>query len=272
MNNLGVNLVSRPLQAGDVVAVVCGKAPDRALQMVPAIQRDDHPVADLNDVVVTGSDLPVWVQSAKGVIDFLRRRVWGEGSRRYYEVGPCAGINHGPVALSAERHADTEVLAVAAEDDEAYKGVALRPVAFEFNAHAPALDKDRDLLRLLEGGPALSSRLFLAGHLKATLGVPRRMVGPVFARRLDAELGMMLVMMHPDAEGAHKRVEPLDQRDLGLTGFGALAKLGHKRGKGVLKDGGPRSGVPTRHDLLHAGLDSKQTMLQAVVCWRLVYL
>ena len=101
------------------------------------------------------------------------------------------------------------------------------------------------------------------------------MVGPVFAQRLDAELGMMLVVTHPDAEAARKRVEPLDQRGLGLTGFCALAKLGHKRGKGVLKNGGgggARSGVPTRHDLLHAGLDSKQTMSQAVVCRRLVYL
>ena len=187
-------------------------------------------------------------------------------------MGPCAGINHGPVALSAERRVDAEVPAVAGEDDAAYKGVALHLVAFEFNAHVPALDNDRDLLRLLPGGPALSSRLFLAGHLKATLGVPRRMVGPVFAWRLDAELGMMLVVTHPDAEAARKRVEPLDQRGLGLTGFGALAKLGHKRGKGVLKDGGPRSGVPTRCDLLHAGLDSKQTMSQAVVCQRLVYL
>ena len=102
---------------GDVVAVACGEAPDRALRrMVPAIQRDDRPVADLNDVVVTGPDLPVWVRSAKGATDFLRRRVWGEGSRRYYEVGPCADINHGPVALSAERHVDAEVPAVAGED------------------------------------------------------------------------------------------------------------------------------------------------------------
>ena len=263
MNNLGVSLVSRPLQVGDVVAIACGEAPDRALRrMVPAIQRDDCPVAGLKDVVLTGPDLPVWIWSAKGAIDFLRRRVWGEGC----EVGPCAGINQGPVALSAERCIDAEVPAVAGEDDAAYKGVALHLVAFEFNAHV--LDNDRDLLRLLAGGPALSSHLFLAGHLKATLGVPRRMVGPVF----DAELSMMLVVTHPDAEAARKRVEPLDQRGLGLTGFGALAKLGHKRGKGVLKEGGPRWGIPMRCDLLHAGLDSKQTMSQAVVCRRLVYL
>ena len=224
---------------GDVVAIACGEAPDRALRrMIPAKQRDDRPIADLNDVVVTGPDLPVWVRSAKDATDFLRRRVWGEGSRRYYEVGPCADINHGPVALSAERRVDAEVPAVAGEDDAAYKGVALRLVAFELNAHVPALDNDRDLPRLLARGPALSSRLFLAGHLKATLGVPRRMVGPVFAQRLDAELGMMLVVTHPDAEAARKRIEPLDQRSLGLTDFCALAKLGHKRGMGVLKDGG----------------------------------
>ena len=87
-------------------------------------------------------------------------------------MGPCAGINHSPVALSAERRVDVEVPAVAGEDDAAYKGVALRLVAFEFNTHAHALDNDRDLPRLLAEGPALSSGLFLAGHLKATLGVP----------------------------------------------------------------------------------------------------
>ena len=108
--------------------------------MVPAIQRDDRPVADLNDLVVTGPDLPVWVRSAKGAINFLHLRVWGEALRRNYEVSPCAGINHGPVALSAERGVDAEVLAVAGEDVAAYKRVALRLVAFEFNAHAPALD------------------------------------------------------------------------------------------------------------------------------------
>ena len=85
------------------------------------------------------------------------------------------------------------------------------------------------------GNCRVFSRLFLASHLKATLGVPRRdgrMVGPVFAQRLDAELGiccLMLVVTHPDAKAARKRVEPLDQRGLGLTGCGALAKLGHKR-------------------------------------------
>ena len=126
---------------------------------------------------------------------------------------------------------------VAREDDAPYKGVTLHLVAFKFNAHAPVLDNDRDLPHLLAGGPALSSSLFLASHLKATPGVPRRMAGPVFAQRLDAELDMMLVVMYPDVEATHKRVEPLDQRGLDLTDFGALAKLGHKRGKVVLKGG-----------------------------------
>ena len=150
--------------------------------MSPAVERDDRPVADLDDVVVTGLDHAVGVRDAEGAVDFFCQRARGEGVRRHHEVGPRTGIDLGPVALSAEGR--TDVPAIAGEDDAAHEGTALRLVA-ELDAQAPTLDDGRDLAPA--GRPAISPLL-------------------AAARRF----GVMLVGAHPDAEVACERVEPLD--------------------------------------------------------------
>ena len=189
--------------------------------MSPAVERDDRPVADLDDVVVTGPDLAVGVRDAEGAVDSFCKQARCEGARSHHEVGPLTGIDHGPVALSAEGRADVPV--IAGEDDAAHEGTALQQVA-ELDAQAPALDDGRDLA--LAGRPALVPLL-------------------TAARRFGGAL-VMLVVAHPDAEVACQRVEPLNQRGLRLAGFGALAELGHQGGEGVL---GRRPG--RWHVLLH---------------------
>ena len=193
VDDLGVGLTAHPLQVGNVVAVARGEAPDRALRrMSPVVERDNRPVADLDDVVVAGPDLAVGVRDVESAVDFFCPRARGEGARRHHEVGPCAGINHSSVTLSAKGR--TDVPAITGEDDAAHEGTAPRHVA-ELDAQAPALDDGRDL--------ALAGRPALAPHFAA-------------ARRF----GVMLVVAHPNAEVACERVEPLDQRGLRLAGFG----------------------------------------------------
>ena len=173
--------------------------------MSPAVERDDRPVADLDDVVVTCPDLTVGVCDAKGPVDFSCQRARGVGTRGQHEVGPIAGIDHGPIALGADGRADFP--AITGEDDATHEGTALRHVV-ELDAQAPVLDDGRDLT--LADRPTLAS-LFAAEP-------PSR---------------VMLIVAHPDAKAACERVEPLDQRGLRLTGFGALAELGHHGGEGV---------------------------------------
>ena len=200
--------------------------------MSPAVERDDRPVADLDDVVVTCSDLAVGVWDAEGPVDFFCQRARGVGTRGHHAVGPYAGIDHGPIALGAEGRAD--VPAIAVEDDAAHEGTALRHVA-ELDAQAPALDDGRDLE--LAGRPALAS---------------------LFAAELPS--GVMLVVAHPDAKAACERVEPLDQIGLRLTGFGVLAELGHQGGEVVL---GRRPGC--WHVLLHRTMSASAVFLDEPV-------
>ena len=149
---LGVGLTAHPLQVGNVIAVAHGEAPDRALRrMSPVVEPDNHPVADLDDVVVAGPDLAVGVESA---VDFFCPREPGEATRRHHEVGPCAGINHSSITLSAKGR--TDVPAITGEDDAAHEGTALRHVA-ELDAQAPALEGGWDLA--LVDRPALPSFL-----------------------------------------------------------------------------------------------------------------
>ena len=210
MDDLGVGLTAHPLQVGNVVAVACGEAPDRALRrMSPVVERDNRPVADLDDVVVAGPDLAVGVRDVESAVDFFCPRARGEGARRHHDVGPCAGINHSSITLSAKGR--TDVPAITGEDDAAHEGTALRHVA-ELDAQAPAVDGGRDL--------ALADRPALAPFLTAK---------PPSGRALD-----VLVVAHPDAKAACERVKPLNQRGLRLAGFGAFAELGHQRGDGVL--------------------------------------
>ena len=128
MDDLGVGLTTHPLQVGNVVAVARGEAPDRALRrMSSVVERDNRPVADLDDDVVTGLDLTISVQDAEGVVDFFCQRARGEGARRHHEVDPCTGIDHSSVALRAR--GCTDVPAITGEDDAAHEGTAIRHVA-----------------------------------------------------------------------------------------------------------------------------------------------
>ena len=71
-DDLGVGLTARPLQAGDIVAVSWGEIPDHAFRRTsPAVERDDRPFADLDDVVVTCSALTVGVWDGEGPADFF---------------------------------------------------------------------------------------------------------------------------------------------------------------------------------------------------------
>ena len=90
--------------------------------MSPAVERDDRPVVDLDDVVVTGPDLAIGVRDAEGAVDFFCQQAWGKGARRHQEEGPRMGIDHGPVALGAE--GGTDVPAIAGEDDVAHERTA----------------------------------------------------------------------------------------------------------------------------------------------------
>ena len=91
VDDLGVGLTTHPLQVGNVVAVARGEAPDRALRrMSPVVERDNRPVADLDDVVVTGPDLTVGVRDAEGAVDFFCQRARGEGAE-----APRGGPTHG---------------------------------------------------------------------------------------------------------------------------------------------------------------------------------
>ena len=84
----------------------------------PVVERDNRPVADLDDVVVAGPDLAVGVRDAEGAV-FFCQRARGEGARRHHEVGPPTGIDHSSVALSAKGRAD--VPAITGEDDAAHE-------------------------------------------------------------------------------------------------------------------------------------------------------
>ena len=104
---------------GNVVAVARGEAPDRALRrMSPVVERDNRPVADLDDVVVTGPDFTVGVRDAEGAVNFFCQRARG-GARRHHEIGPCTGIDHSSVALSAKGR--TDVPAITGKDDAAHE-------------------------------------------------------------------------------------------------------------------------------------------------------
>ena len=95
VDDLGVGLTTHLLQVGNVVAVARGEAPNRALRrMSPVVERDNHPVADLDDVVVTGPDLTVGIRDAEGAVGFFYQRARGKGARRHHEVGPPTGIDH----------------------------------------------------------------------------------------------------------------------------------------------------------------------------------
>ena len=175
----------------------------------PVVERDNRPVADLNDVVEACPDLAVSVPSAESAVNFFCPWERGEGAWGHHGVGPCVGINHSSVTLSVEGCTDTS--AIAGENDAAYEGTVLRHVA-ELDAQAPSLDAGWDL--------ELANRPALAPYLTAE---------PPSGGALD-----VLVVAHPDAEAACERVEPFDQRGLRLAGFGALAELGHQGGEGVL--------------------------------------
>ena len=208
MDDLGIGLTAHPLQVGNVVALARGEVPDRALcRMSPVVERDNHPVADLDDIVVASPDLAIGVLDVESAIDFFCPRARGEGARRHREVGPCAGINHSSVTLSAKGRKDVQ--AITREDDAAHEGTALRHIA-ELDAQAPVLDGGQDL--------ALMDHLALAPFLAAK---------PPSGGALS-----VLVIAHPDAKAACERVEPIDQRGLRLAGFGALAELGHQGGEG----------------------------------------
>ena len=141
VDHLGVGLTTHPLQVGNVVAVARGEAPDRAIRrMSPVVERDNCPVADLDDVVVTGPDLTVGVRDAEGAVDFFCKRARGEGAWWHHKVGLRTGINHSSIALSAKGR--TYVPAITGEDDAAHEGTALRHLA-ELDAQAP--DDGRDL-------------------------------------------------------------------------------------------------------------------------------
>ena len=103
MDDLCIGLTNHPLQVGNVVAIARGEAPYQALRrMSPVVERDNRPVADLDDVVVTGLDLTVSVRDAEGAVHFFCQRARGEGTRRHHEVGPRTGIDHSSVTLSAK--------------------------------------------------------------------------------------------------------------------------------------------------------------------------
>ena len=104
-------------------------------------------------------------------------------------MGPCVGINHSSVTLSAE--GCTDISAIAGVNDAAYEGTALRHVA-ELDAQAPSLDAGWDL--------ALANRQALAPFLTAE---------PLSGGALD-----VLVVAHPDAEAACERPERLQARRL----------------------------------------------------------
>ena len=61
-------------------------------------------------------DLAVSVES---MVDFFCPRVPGEATRRHHEVGPCAGINHSSVTLSAKGRTDVPV--ITGEDEQLFR-------------------------------------------------------------------------------------------------------------------------------------------------------
>ena len=72
LDDLGVGLTAHPLQVGNIVAVARGEAPDRALRrMSPVLERDNRLVADLDDLVVAGTDLAIGVLDIESAVDFF---------------------------------------------------------------------------------------------------------------------------------------------------------------------------------------------------------
>ena len=180
-----------------VVAVARGEAPDRTLcRMSPVVERDNPPVADLDDVIEACPDLTVSVTGAESAVNFFCPRARGEDAWGHHEVGPCVGINHSSVTLSAEGCTDISVMA--GENDAPYEGTALRHVA-ELDVEAPSLDAGWDL--------ALANLPVLAPFLSAE---------PLSGGALD-----VFVEVRLDAEAACERVEPFDQRGLRLAGWRA---------------------------------------------------
>ena len=79
--------------------------------MSPVVERNNRPITDLDDVVEACPDLAVSVPGAESAVNFFCPQARGEGAWGHHEVGPCAGINHSSITLSAEGCTDISAIA-----------------------------------------------------------------------------------------------------------------------------------------------------------------
>ena len=79
--------------------------------MSPVVEHNNRPITDLDDVVEACPDLAVSVPGAESAVNLFCLRARDEGAWGHHDVGPCAGINHSSVTLSAEGRTDISVIA-----------------------------------------------------------------------------------------------------------------------------------------------------------------
>ena len=79
--------------------------------MSRVVERNNRPIIDLDDVVEACPDLAVSVPGAESAVKFVCPRARGEGAWGHHEVGPCTGIYHSYVTLSAEGCTDISAIA-----------------------------------------------------------------------------------------------------------------------------------------------------------------
>jgi hypothetical protein len=214
----------------------------------PAVDGDDGPVADRDDVIE--ASFQVIVHAARG-------RVRVEGARRNRQQLPGLGVEHNPIALHAEKNIGADAAAIAGQDDPPHGELAL----VEVGESAPVPAGARRLAGVLErrvseleNNAALHDRhRDLDGLLLPFLlarGAGLRVVGRFIRHRRCGQLGGLarggrgdrligngvLVVAHPETVRGAQVVEPVHDLALclalGVEPLGLRDELGQAAGPG----------------------------------------